>query len=745
MATVPEHFQTALWRRDIASSRAEPCDESSTKNFDKASIKIRSNIQSQFGDASWYKDHLESVGTNEKDASVLAKEFIAALRQIPQVQEIIGEQHWMYEQLLPGILEPPKQLNSRIVGKNGLIGVLVAVGGMGQIWRVSWKGQQAVVKIAITEDTRFKEEIEVLELLDGEGSPKLYESGKMPGEEQRYCVMEDINGWSLETILREAACKRLPKQLCYDVLALVAANLQQLHDKRLFHRDLKPSNIMIDMRNGGSVKLIDFGLKGEEEHSRTRLTHSNQVMGSPEYMAPEQINTPQLATKKVDVYALGCIAHKMFTGKVPFTGETPMAVMEQQSSATKVIDKSAFEDDADFSNDEELMEFHLGTLDKSPIIRKKMTEVLAFYFDRSTFKKQYDTIADFLATPSAKRTLPLESLPNVSNSTEVVQQGSVNVPTPGTTFTALHRFYSVQDTISMNQAPKKPKNKKKGIGKATLATAGGVAMGIAAAMFALTRDSSDPQDPSGTPDQSKIVKQKVKHSLEIDETGHYVSFLKGTKNSVELGPDEGIYIYDENNELVGVVRPFTEKDRARVRGHAVTDGSKSMPMYQLILRNPNTKKAAHFIELGDMSRLFRKEDGTLIGIYEQEAHRRWPIFAGTDRQEFWGDIVFMQDYIDAYAPTPQILEKKLIAIRRGQPFADHHIYKDFPDEHWLKNFRSTLNRNLNMGKKISQLETPQQDKGDIRSALAMNVVPYTREQMLAAFRARDPKGKYTRI
>ena len=144
---------------------------------------------------------------------------------------------------------------------------------------------------------------------------------------QAYFVMEFLDGPTLGKIVHEAGF--LSPLRAIAVTVQMARGLQAAHDKGIIHRDLKPENIFVLERDGQSdlVKIVDFGIAKDQKNNR-RLTQAGMVLGTPEYMSPEQA-TGQPTDHRVDMYALGCILYEMLTGDVPFKGETPTKTLTQ--------------------------------------------------------------------------------------------------------------------------------------------------------------------------------------------------------------------------------------------------------------------------------------------------------------------------------------------------------------------------------------------------------------------------------
>jgi serine/threonine protein kinase len=98
------------------------------------------------------------------------------------------------------------------------------------------------------------------------------------------------------------------------------------HHATIVHRDLKPQNILVN--DDGLVKIVDFGLAAAISHTDSRLTASGVIMGTPAYMAPEQVRGSDVDTR-TDIYSLGVIMYELFTGRPPYRGQDPMSILYQ--------------------------------------------------------------------------------------------------------------------------------------------------------------------------------------------------------------------------------------------------------------------------------------------------------------------------------------------------------------------------------------------------------------------------------
>ena len=140
-----------------------------------------------------------------------------------------------------------------------------------------------------------------------------------------YMVMEWVEGRLLRRLLAE--CGKLPTERAMRIAIAICDALEYIHSNGVVHRDLKPENVMIDAED--RIKLIDFGIAGNEGSRRLTFAKLSQVMGSPDYISPEQVKGKR-GDGRSDLYALGVILYEMLTGKTPFAGPNPFAVMNDR-------------------------------------------------------------------------------------------------------------------------------------------------------------------------------------------------------------------------------------------------------------------------------------------------------------------------------------------------------------------------------------------------------------------------------
>lgn len=148
----------------------------------------------------------------------------------------------------------------------------------------------------------------------------VYDVGK--DGDSNYIVMELIEGQDLKALI-EAQAPLQPEQ-ALTITAQVADGLDYAHRRGLVHRDVKPQNML--MTPDGQIRIADFGIA--KSHLSTAVTQAGITFGTADYISPEQAQG-LAATPQSDIYSLGVVLYEMLTGKLPFTGDTPMAVAIQ--------------------------------------------------------------------------------------------------------------------------------------------------------------------------------------------------------------------------------------------------------------------------------------------------------------------------------------------------------------------------------------------------------------------------------
>ena len=169
---------------------------------------------------------------------------------------------------------------------------------------------------------RFQREQDIGTKLD---HPSVMKVLADPDRSTVYMVMEWVNGRLLREIMRESG--PLPPDRAARILLGICEALEYIHTHGVVHRDLKPENIMVDEQD--RVKLIDFGIAGQEGARRLTFAKLTNLMGTPDYISPEQVKGKR-GDGRSDVYALGVMLYEMLTGQVPFHGPNAFAIMNDR-------------------------------------------------------------------------------------------------------------------------------------------------------------------------------------------------------------------------------------------------------------------------------------------------------------------------------------------------------------------------------------------------------------------------------
>jgi serine/threonine protein kinase/Tfp pilus assembly protein PilF len=203
-------------------------------------------------------------------------------------------------------------------------------GGQGVVYRARQKSLNRVVALKVialghwaTEAhlRRFRLEAETIASLDQSGIVPIYEVGEQDGH--CYFTMKFIEGERLDRIVKNAP---MPILRAGNILAELARTVQYAHDRGVLHRDIKPGNVLID--TNGKAHLTDFGLAKLIEQ-QSAITNTDDLLGTPSYMAPEQITGVNELTSAIDVYGLGTVLFETITGRAPFLASAKYELIRQ--------------------------------------------------------------------------------------------------------------------------------------------------------------------------------------------------------------------------------------------------------------------------------------------------------------------------------------------------------------------------------------------------------------------------------
>ena len=242
-----------------------------------------------------------------------------------------------------GITTPPNDaLRSALesaLGAQYIILTLLGRGGMGAVYLARERLLERLVAIKVLPQDqadgdareRFVREARMAAQLSHPNIVPLLSFGEVG--DMLFYVMRYVEGESLEARLKREG--RLPGVEARRILGELADAIAEAHRLGIVHRDLKPDNVMIE-RDTGRAMLMDFGVARQVSGSAT-LTGTGMIVGSPQYMSPEQAAGDKVIDGRSDIYALGILGYRMLTGQLPFTGRSVRELVMQQLSAAPAL------------------------------------------------------------------------------------------------------------------------------------------------------------------------------------------------------------------------------------------------------------------------------------------------------------------------------------------------------------------------------------------------------------------------
>ncbi len=269
---------------------------------------------------------ISRVRSNLDSTPQSAEEFVQELIQ----QELLTP--FQAKRVLAG------ELGSLKVGEYVLVDE-IGCGGMGQVYVARHCAMDRIVAIKLvgsnstdpTTARRFEREVLAAARLQHPNIVTAYDA--FLGAGKSFLVMEYVDGKNLEEAVRVDGLMTV--ECALDILAQAAAGLQYAHEQGVYHRDIKPANLLIDAR--GTVRLLDMGLArldtatNDEEIAGTAIDHgltrSGQIMGTVDYMSPEQATNTRSADQRSDIYSLGGVLHFLLTGHPLFRSESVVNVL----------------------------------------------------------------------------------------------------------------------------------------------------------------------------------------------------------------------------------------------------------------------------------------------------------------------------------------------------------------------------------------------------------------------------------
>ncbi len=235
-------------------------------------------------------------------------------------------------------------LIGRALGGRYIIQAPLAKGTFGAVYRARIADREVAVKVlhpqltdaesAEASRARFMREARVMAQMDTPYAVRLLDCGEEP-DGIVFIVQELIHGRSLQQLLDGEGAVTVARaiELCTQILQA----LQDAHGRGIVHRDINPSNIMLVLGPDGreTVRVLDFGIARilEEDAQGKRITRMGLTLGTPTYMAPEQIDQKEIGPA-TDIYAVGVLLFRLIQGRLPFTGKSAIAIMQQHRDAT---------------------------------------------------------------------------------------------------------------------------------------------------------------------------------------------------------------------------------------------------------------------------------------------------------------------------------------------------------------------------------------------------------------------------
>ena len=279
---------------------------------------------------------------------LLTAEQLAAARQ--QSEQAGGNPRPLIDALLERRQLTRWQVNQLLAGQsNFFLGKYklldrIGAGGMGTVFKAEHvnMGRMVALKLISAElmnkpdsVARFRREVHMAAALHHPNIVTAYDADQVG--RHHFLVMEYVEGSSLYDWLKQHG--RLPIDWACECIRQAALGLEYAHRKGVVHRDVKPNNLLVvapDTTGVPILKILDMGLarSAGDEHAAEELTHSDQVLGTPDYMSPEQAEDSRAADPRSDIFSLGCTLFKLLTGQVPYGGKSAMEKLTARIRST---------------------------------------------------------------------------------------------------------------------------------------------------------------------------------------------------------------------------------------------------------------------------------------------------------------------------------------------------------------------------------------------------------------------------
>lgn len=280
-------------------------------------------------------EFIESVTTSGLMDTEDIQSFIATLpmEQHPKTAEDLARELYRQGKLTKFQAQAIYQKKTRgLVVGNYVVLDKLGKGGMGAVYKAQHKRMKRIVALKMLPSSatkssdsvkRFQREVEAAAKLTHPNIVTAHDADEAKGV--HFLVMEYVEGQDLHALVKEHGTISAPRAVDYMVQA--ATGLEYAHSQGVIHRDIKPHNLLLD--KAGTVKILDMGLARIEEAAGSSdatanegLTQSGQVMGTLDYMPPEQALDTSTVDVRADIYSLGCTLHYLLIGRPPYSGDT---------------------------------------------------------------------------------------------------------------------------------------------------------------------------------------------------------------------------------------------------------------------------------------------------------------------------------------------------------------------------------------------------------------------------------------
>ena len=299
---------------------------------------------------------------------------------------------------------------------------LLGEGGMGAVYKAydTELGRTVALKLvrpelATSPQTmqRFKQELLLASKISHKNILRIHDLGDAGGV--KFITMALVEGTDLSGVIEKGG--RLPFERALKFTRQLCSALEAAHNEGVVHRDLKPQNILIDQSD--NIYVSDFGLAKSLESEATMMTRTGQILGTPRYMSPEQVEAREV-DHRADIYSMGLIIYEMFTADIPFRGESAMQLMYQRVTAAPQDPRTIFPEMPDY-----LANIILKCLERDPTKRYQSARQVLDDLDAQNIPALSPSTSSTTTTTTTSTTSTLKPGPKPGSTTI-----SIEIPKP---------------------------------------------------------------------------------------------------------------------------------------------------------------------------------------------------------------------------------------------------------------------------------------------------------------------------